>query len=138
MGAPTAAVARSAGLRPRPANRRRGQRGSVTAETALLLPLLVAFAVGLVWVVSLGITQARCLDAAREAARALARDESPQAAAALARRSAPVGAQVSIERDGAVVVVTVRVSTKPPGPIFGALPAVALQATAVSALETFR
>lgn len=117
---------------------RRGQEGSVTAETALVLPVLVAFVVGLVWLVSLGITEARCLDAAREAARALARHDSPQVALALARRSAPAGAQVSIAEDGSVAVVTVSASTLPPGPIFGALPEVRVKASAVSAVEVSR
>jgi hypothetical protein len=107
----------------------------VTAETALVLPILLAFVLGLVWLVSLGVTQARCLDAAREAARAVARDETVQAATDLARRSSPPGADIRIQRDGGAVVVTVSVPAKAPGPIFGALPAVGLSATAVSALE---
>jgi hypothetical protein len=111
------------------------QRGSVTAETALVLPVLLALAVGLVWLVSLGITQARCLDAAREAARALARDEPAGVALALARRSAPPGARVSFRRDGSVAVVTVRVSARPPGPILDVLPGVRITASSVSALE---
>jgi Flp pilus assembly protein TadG len=115
-----------------------GQRGSVTAETALVAPVLVALVFGLLWVVSLGITQARCLDAAREAARALARDDSTAVALTLARRSAPAGAHVRFERDGAVAVVTVSVSTAPPGPVFAALPTVEVSAHAVSALETSR
>ena len=115
--------------------RRVRQRGSVTAETALVLPILLAFVLGLVWLVSLGVTQARCLDAAREAARALARDVTVQAATDLARRSSPPGADIRIQRDGGAVVVTVSVPAKAPGPIFGALPAIGLSATAVSALE---
>ena len=125
------AVARR-GLR---ACERARQRGYVTAETALVLPVLAAFVLGLVWLVSLGVTQARCLDAAREAARALARDETTSAATDLARRSSPPGADIRFRRDGAAVVVTVSVPAKAPGPIFGALPAVELSATAVSALE---
>lgn len=117
------------------AQRSRSQHGSVTAETALVAPVLVALVFGLVWVVSLGTTQARCLDAAREAARALARDDSSQAALTLARRTAPPGAHVRFEREGAVAVVTVSVSTAPPGPIFAALPEVEVTANAVSALE---
>lgn len=114
---------------------RRSARGSVTAETAIVLPLLVAFVVGLVWLVSLGVTQARCVDAAREAARALARGDSHQVAVELANRSAPEGAQVSIHPSDQVVEVTVSVQAKPPGAIFGMLPSVRLTSTAVSAME---
>ena len=114
---------------------RRSARGSVTAETAIVLPLLVAFVVGLVWLVSLGVTQARCVDAAREAARALARGDSQQVAVELANRGAPEGAQVSVHASDQVVEVTVSVQTKPPGVIFAMLPSVRLTSTAVSAVE---
>ena len=114
---------------------RRSARGSVTAETAIVLPLLVAFVVGLVWLVSLGVTQARCVDAAREAARALARGDSQQVAVELANHSAPEGAQVSVDTSDRVVEVTVSVQAKPPGAIFGMLPSVHLSSTAVSAME---
>jgi TadE-like protein len=135
---------KTADRRPRPAASRgklppglprRGQRGSVTAETAIVLPILVAFALGLVWLVSLGVTAARCTDAAREAARALARDDSRTMAVGLARRSAPEGARISIVATGDVVEVTVSVDAHAPGPLLAALPAVHLSGTAVSALE---
>ena len=41
----------------------------------LALPLIVVFALSMAWLVSLGITQVRALDAARETARAAARSE---------------------------------------------------------------
>ena len=115
--------------------RDRSSVGSVTAETALVLPVLVAFVVGLVWLVSLGVSQARCVDAAREAARAVARDDHQRVAIELARKAAPEGARITIAEGGDLVEVTVSVDAKPPGPIFGMLPAVHLQATAVSAEE---
>jgi hypothetical protein len=120
---------------PPPGLPRRGQRGSVTAETAIVLPILVAFAVGLVWLVSLGVTSARCVDAAREAARALARGDSRPTAVALARRSAPEGSGIAVVATGDVVEVTVSVDAHAPGPLLAALPAVHLTGTAVSALE---
>jgi Flp pilus assembly protein TadG len=53
--------------------RRRDERGAVTAELAMTLPLLLAVTVGLVWLLSVGAAQVRAVDAARETARALAR-----------------------------------------------------------------
>ena len=54
---------------------RRQESGAVTAETAVALPLLAVFAISMAWLVSLGITQVRALDAARETARAAARSD---------------------------------------------------------------
>jgi len=54
----------------------------VTAETALVLPVLVCVAVGLAWLVVLGAAQVRCVDAAREVARLSARGESAATVAA--------------------------------------------------------
>ena len=54
-------------------SRRRDQRGAVTAELALALPLLFAVTVGLVWLLAVGAAQIRVVDAARESARAVAR-----------------------------------------------------------------
>ena len=111
------------------------EHGSVTAETAVVLPVLLAFVVGLVWLVSMGVTQARCVDAAREAARALARHDDEQVALGLARRVAPEGADIAVDVGEAEAEVTVSVQARPPGPLLGALPAISLHATAISALE---
>ena len=54
----------------------RDERGAVTAETSVVLPLLVAVTLAMVWLVAVGLAQMRATDAAREAARALARGES--------------------------------------------------------------
>ena len=51
---------------------RRGERGAVTAELAMALPLLVAVTVGLVWLLAIGAAQLRVVDGARETARAVA------------------------------------------------------------------
>ena len=52
---------------------RRGDRGSVVAEAALVIPVLLAVTVLLVWVTSLGATYVRLLDVAQTAARQAAR-----------------------------------------------------------------
>ena len=66
--------------RSRPAplagRRRRSQRGAVTAETAMMLPVLVLITLALVWLLALAAAQTRVVDAAREVARAVARDDA--------------------------------------------------------------
>jgi hypothetical protein len=109
--------------------------GAVTAETAVVLPMIAVFAVGLAWLVSLGVVQVRAQDAAREAARVVARGESVEAGSAYARRVATPGAGVAVERDGSTVVVTVRAPVDGPGGFFRFLPHYTVQARAVAAVE---
>ena len=116
-------------------HRARGPGGSVTAETAVVLPILLLFVGALVWLVSVGIDQARCADAAREAARSLARDDPVEQALALARKSAPEGARIEVERADGTVTVTVSMSSSPAGGLFDGLVSVRLDASAVSAME---
>lgn len=72
----------------------------VTAETAMVLPFVVLMAIALTWVVTLGVTQMRLADAAREGARTVARGESIAAGRAAVAGLVP-GARVRIEtRDG--------------------------------------
>ena len=118
-----------------PRARRRGERGAVTAETAMVLPLLVAVAAVLCWLLAVGAAQVRTVDAAREAARVVARGDDPARAVALARRVAPPGAQVSVVRSGEDV--TARVTARVPGPggALAVLPGLRLSAEAVAAAE---
>lgn len=106
----------------------------VTAETAMVLPVLLALTTALVWLVSLGIAEVRCLDAAREAARLVARGDDDQARE-VARQAGPDGASVVIEESSDLVTVTVSVAARPNLPLLGHLPAVSLSARAVSAAE---
>jgi Flp pilus assembly protein TadG len=92
----------------------RDDRGMVTAETAVVLPVLVAVTLAMVWLLTLGVAQMKVTDAAREAARGLARGEPADRAVELAERAAP-GASVTIEYDEGMVVVTVRQEVSPPG-----------------------
>lgn len=87
----------------------------MTAETAVALPALVAVVVVLLAGLSAGVDQLRCVDAARVAARALARGEDPARAAAAAQAAAPPGAGVSVRAQGDLVqvVVTARARTWP-------------------------
>jgi TadE-like protein len=114
---------------------RRGATGSVTAELAVLLPTLVLVAAALAWTVGLGVAQVQCVDAARDAARALARSEPPEVAAALARQSAPDGAEVQVSRTGGLVHVQVTYHATPPGGLLDAAASVDVRGTASTPVE---
>jgi hypothetical protein len=107
----------------------------VTAELMTIAPFGVAFAFLLLWVVSLGLTQVRLADAARESARMVARGDSERSAEAMARRHAPGGASVDVvERDG-TVSVTVRARSRMPIPFFSGIGSRAMESTSVAATE---
>lgn len=115
--------------------RYRRERGAVTAELALGLPLLLAVTVGLVWLLAVGAGQVRVVDGAREAARGLARGDAEQEAFGRAATVAGDGSRVSADYAEGEVTVTVTRSVAGPGGLFGFLPAVRLEAVAVAALE---
>lgn len=115
--------------------RGRDEVGAVTAETAMVLPVLVILAVGLAWVVALGVSQVRVVDAARETARAIARGDDRATGEAWGRRVAPAGAEFTITTDSGAVRVVVRAQPTGPGGILGFLPGFRAEATAVAALE---
>lgn len=122
-------------MRRAPAAGRRTDRGAVTAELALGLPLLVAVTIGLVWLLAAGAAQVRVVDASREAARALARGDDRVVAVAVARRVAPAGAAVEVTLDGDRVVVTTSARVRGPGGLFEHLPAVRVSADATALVE---
>ena len=82
-------------------------RGFVTAESAVVLPVLVMFAMALVWGLLVVAAQIQCVDAARTGARAAARQEPEAAVVKVAGDVAPRGAKVTVAREGAVVRVVV-------------------------------
>lgn len=127
--APHAAAAASRTTRSRTA------RGTVSAETAVVLPVLVAVALALVWVLALAVTQIRVVDAARETARAAARDEPVDGAVALGRRVAPAGARIDLDRSDGLVRVRVSAEVGGPGGLLRFLPGVEVDAEAVAASE---
>jgi hypothetical protein len=114
---------------------RRWESGAVTAETAVALPLIAIFTVSMAWLVSVGITQVRALDAARETARAAARSEGPGQALALGRRVAPTGSRISVGHSGQTVVVSVDSPVTGPAGLFGHWAAFRVNAVAVAAQE---
>ncbi|MFT7835614.1 TadE family type IV pilus minor pilin [Saccharothrix sp. BKS2] len=87
----------------------RGDRGAVTVEAAIVMSGLVIVLVLGASAVMAVVDQVRCTDAAREAARLVARgDEGRVGAVVLA--IAPVGAWVSVRREGDGAWVEVAVS----------------------------
>lgn len=86
---------------------RGSDQGFVTAESAVVLPVLVTFTMALVWGLLVVAAQLQCVDAARTGARAAARQDPPDAVVALAREVAPGGAKVTVGREGGQVRVVV-------------------------------
>lgn len=113
----------------------RRQEGSVTAETAMVLPALVVVLAALLWFAAGAVAQLRCVDAARAGARALARGEAVGAARAAALGAGPPGALVRLEASGDLVSVDVSASVRPFPAIFSALPGVPVHSRAVAAAE---
>ena len=107
------------------------ERGFATAETAMVLPALLAVVSMLLGVIVAVGAQLRCVDAARGAARVAARGESEVLVRQAALRAAPRGATVTIRRRGGLVEVEVRarvLATR-------LLPAVHVQAAAAAEQE---
>ncbi len=112
----------------------RDDRGSVTAEMAAALPVLVLLLAVALSAVGAVTSQLRCVDAAREGARAAARGEAPARATAVARQVAPPGSKVAVKTigttDGDAVVVTVNSRVPLLGRLLSSV-AVGAQATAL-------
>lgn len=116
-------------------DRRRGERGAVTAELALALPTLIAVTIGLVWLLSVGVAQVRTVDAAREAARAVARGDDAATAVSLGERVAPHGVTVRVEATGDRVIARASGRVAGPGGLLGFLPGADVSAEAVAVTE---
>lgn len=115
-----------------PRRRARGDGGMVTAEAAIVLPALVVVIWVAVSAVAVATAQLRCVDAAREAARAAARGETVSASRALAVQAAPHPARVSVSFVGDRAQVTVTTTVRTLGRL---LPPVPIEARAVGVRE---
>jgi Flp pilus assembly protein TadG len=113
----------------------RGQVGAVTAEAAVVIPVLLALVLGSTWFVALAATKVRVVDAAREVARVAARDEPESRAVAAGRQVAPAGTRFTVTRRDGEVVVSATVPVQGPGGLFGFLPPVTVRSEAVAAQE---
>lgn len=102
----------------------------MTAESAVVLSVLVAFAMALVWGLLVVAAQIQCVDAARTGARSAARQDPADAVMEVTRQAAPGGAQVTVNREGDQVRVTV--AARPP--VLTGLP-FEVRAEAVAAAE---
>lgn len=113
----------------------RDDRGSVTAEAALVLPVLLAVTGLLVWLLGAGIAQVQCVDVARDAVRALARGEPEAEVLAEARKAAPDGADVDLHNSGDTVRLRVSHEATPPGDLLDQVLSIPVAATAAMPVE---
>lgn len=79
----------------------------VTAELALTFPAVVLVLLICLSALAWGVDQVRCVDAARVAVRELARGETQERALADAGRAGPSGAEISVDRSGRDVSVSI-------------------------------
>ena len=110
--------------------RRTTARGAVTAEVAIALPVLLTLLFLGVWLIGVVTANIRCIDAARDVARAVARGESPETAQEIGRRTAPANATITISRTDSDIHVTVTATPHRNAPLLAALPATPITAEA--------
>jgi Flp pilus assembly protein TadG len=106
-----------------------GERGAATVEAAIAICAVVAVLAMALAGSAAVLDQLRCTDAAREAARLVARGE-PARAEQAARHVGPSGAAVAVRVQGDEVVVEV---SAPAGR--GLLPGLSVRAEAMAVLE---
>lgn len=110
-------------------------RGSVTAEAALALPVLLVVLAAAIGVLVCVASQLRCVDAARAAARVAARGDDAALVRSTAERLAPADATVELRDGGDTVEVVVSARVRPFGAALRLLPAIAVRGRAVAAVE---
>jgi TadE-like protein len=95
-------------MRPdRELRRRRREQGSVTAELAVGLPVVVMLLVAVLTLAAASTAQMRAVDAARAGARAVAIGEDDAAIASAVAHVGGEDAELTLVRDGEWVEVTV-------------------------------
>src|SRR3569833_3459693 len=99
--------------RPRPDE----EAGMVTAETAVVLPVLLLVLAAAVAAVTVVGAQLRCVDAAREGARAAARGDTFAVVKRVTAQTAPPGAVTGVLDAGDEVRVVVSAEIAPLGPL---------------------
>ena len=105
----------------------RDDRGAVTVEAAIALAaIVVVVALCIAGIVAV-TAQVRCVDAAREAARLVARGDADEALST-ARRVAPSGARIEVRQENGHAVARVTVDA-------ALLPGLDVSAEAVAAME---
>ncbi|GAA1150163.1 hypothetical protein GCM10009630_55650 [Kribbella jejuensis] len=101
---------------------------------ALALPVLVSLLVLGIWSIGLVVLNVRCIDAARDVARAVARGDSVEQAQAIGRRTLPA-ATITITRDQSDIHVTVTATPTTDPPILKLMAPTHLTATATLQAE---
>lgn len=109
---------------PSVGRKRTGDRGSVTAEFATVMPAVVLVLAACMAGVQVAAQQVRLQDAAADAARVAARGEGAGAAASRAARLVP-GASLFLSNDGDLVCAHLSA----PAAAFGPLAALSIGAT---------
>ena len=109
-------VGRATAPPPRGRRARDPQRGSVLLETAIAIPLLIAVALALAWALSLGSPAMGLADAARHAAREIARGVPAADAVAAAQGAAP-DAVIRVVAEGSMVTVVAETTVTAPVPV---------------------
>ena len=109
--------------------------GMVTAETAMVLPIVAAFVLALVWLISVAVTEIRLIDAARDAARGVARGDADDVVRAQIASTAPAGTTLALTHAGDEVMAEVSVAAEAPGWLLVPLPAIELHASATTLAE---
>ncbi len=89
----------------------------VTAETAVVLPVLLLVLAAAVAVIVVLAAQLRCVDAAREGARAAARGEDTGTVTRIVREAGPDDARVVVSTGDGNVRVEVVADVAPLGPV---------------------
>lgn len=116
---------------PRPVlpGRVRDDAGMVTVESAIALAAFLAVVVFALGAVVVMLDELRCTDAARAAARLVARGDRARAEQAV-REIAPDGARLSVRMRGDEITVSVAAE-----PVGGFMPALDLEAAAFAVAE---
>lgn len=109
----------------------RRERGSITAETAVVLPAILMLILAAASLIAVIVAKLECEDAAREAARAAARSEPAGAVERLARQAAPANSTVAVRSTGDQVTVSVATTVR----ALGGLVTVRVSGEAVSLRE---
>lgn len=87
----------------------RRDEGTATAEFAVVMPAIVLLVIVLAGAAAIGFSQLRAFDAARSAAREIARGESQAAVVAEAKKHAGDASKVLVRADGGYSTVTVTI-----------------------------
>lgn len=115
-----------------------GDRGSVTAEAAVVLPVLLAVTAACLWLLAALAAQLRCVDAAQAGARAAALGQGLPRARALAASAAGAGASVVLVPAAGAVRILVTLTVRPAGGLLRHLPPIVVHGSASAPLPAQR